>query len=120
MENKRAVALLSALAQATRLEIFRSLVASGPEGLPAGEIAQRLSVPPPTLSFHLKDLAAAELVTSIREGRSIRYIANFNAISLLMSFLTENCCGGRPDDCGIAIEGRKPSRAQSGKRRAVA
>lgn len=120
MENKRAVALLAALAQATRLEIFRSLVAAGPEGLPAGEIALRLKVPPPTLSFHLKDLAAADLVSSAREGRSIRYVANFDAMSTLVSFLTENCCGGGPGDCGIAVESRKAPRAQNGKRKAVA
>jgi ArsR family transcriptional regulator, arsenate/arsenite/antimonite-responsive transcriptional repressor len=120
MEQKRAVASLAALAQATRLDIFRSLVAAGIDGLTAGEMAQRLNVPPPTLSFHLKDLATAGLVTSLREGRSIRYVADFDAMSALMSFLTENCCGSDPAACGLKIDACKPASTSKRKVKAVA
>lgn len=115
MESKIAVEMLAALAQTTRLEVFRALVAAGPEGLAAGEIAQRLDVPPPTLSFHLKDLATAGLATSVREGRSIRYAADFETMTSLMSFLTENCCGGRPELCPPAGCGPASSKPASSR-----
>lgn len=72
------------------------LVKAGPEGLPAGEIAQRLKLAAPTLSFHLAQLRHAGLVHQRRDGRSIIYAANFDGMSLLMGFLTDNCCGGEP------------------------
>jgi DNA-binding transcriptional ArsR family regulator len=99
MKTKSAVAALGALAQETRLDAFRALVEAGPAGIAAGDLARRLGVPPPTLSFHLRDLSAAGLTSFVREGRSIRYIADFEAMTALMSFLTDNCCGGRPEIC---------------------
>ncbi len=94
METKAAVRALSALAHDSRLGIFRLLVARGPEGLNAGAIGERLDIPPPTLSFHLKELDYAGLVTQRQEGRFVVYAADFEAISALLEFLTENCCGG--------------------------
>jgi DNA-binding transcriptional ArsR family regulator len=94
-----AVGALGALAQETRLAIFRLLVQAGPEGLPAGAIAERLGVAPPTLSFHLSQLSNAGLVTSVRQSRSIVYAPDFDAMRGLVGFLTENCCGGDPSRC---------------------
>ena len=85
---------LAALAQETRLRIFRLLVEHAPKGLPAGTIAQRLRLPGPTLSFHLNVLAAAALVEARRSGRSISYSANLENVNRLTNFLMENCCGG--------------------------
>ena len=99
MESNDAVSALSALAQDTRLALFRMLVQAGPAGLAAGEIADRLSVPAATLSFHLTQLSHAGLVTSVRYGRSIVYAAEFAAMRGLVDFLTENCCQGRPELC---------------------
>ena len=95
MEIKRAVDALAALAQGTRLEIFRALVQRGPEGLPAGAIAARLDLPGPTLSFHLAQLKRAGLVSCERDGRSLIYAADYPAIEGLVTYLTENCCGRR-------------------------
>ena len=89
---------LAALAQATRLSIFRLLVRHAPQGLPAGTIAKKLKLPGPTLSFHLNVLAAAELVTPSKSGRSISYSANLERVGALTDFLFENCCGGQ--GCG--------------------
>lgn len=91
--------VLGALAQETRLDIFRLLVEQGPEGLPAGIIGERLDQPSPTLSFHLNQLRFAGLVTSHRKSRSIIYAANFAVMQELLAYLTENCCGGRPELC---------------------
>jgi len=99
MKKSTAVAALGALAQETRLEIFRLLVQKGPNGMAAGEIGDRLGLPSPTLSFHLNQLRFAGLVTSRRVSRSIIYSANFKAITGLLAYLTENCCAGRPDLC---------------------
>jgi DNA-binding transcriptional ArsR family regulator len=93
MESSATLAGLSALAHDSRLAAFRLLVQAGPAGLPAGEIAQRLAIPPPTLSFHLAQLAAAGLVRSHREGRSILYAADYEAMRALVGYLYENCCG---------------------------
>lgn len=92
MDAKGAVAALGALAQESRLQVFRLLVRRGPEGLAAGEISERVGVPPTTLSFHLSQLSRAGLVTSRREGRSILYAADYGAMQGLMGFLTDNCC----------------------------
>ncbi len=92
MKTNAAVATLSALAQEARLQIFRALVRVGPEGLPAGEIARRLEIPAATLSFHLKELKNAGIVTCRREGRSLIYGPDFEAMKELIGFLTENCC----------------------------
>ena len=99
MELISAVDCLSALAQPSRLEVFRLLVRTGEEGMCAGEIAERLDLPKTTLSFHLKELAQAELVDAQRDGRSIIYRVRVEGIRALMAFLTEDCCQGRPDLC---------------------
>lgn len=96
METKSAVIALAALAQNTRLAIFRTLVQAGPAGLPAGKIGEFTGVPPSSLSFHLKELARADLVDSRQEGRFIIYTTNFSTMNELLAFLTENCCGGNP------------------------
>jgi DNA-binding transcriptional ArsR family regulator len=95
MKTSNAITALAALAQETRLGIFRLLVQHAPNGLPAGTIARRLRLPGPTLSFHLNVLAAAELIKPQKNGRSISYSAILKNVNQLTSFLTENCCGGR-------------------------
>jgi ArsR family transcriptional regulator, arsenate/arsenite/antimonite-responsive transcriptional repressor len=102
MKKSTVISALGALAQETRLDIFRLLVQKGPEGLPAGEIGTRLGQPSPTLSFHLNQLKFAGLVSSRRESRSIIYTANFKMMTNLLGYLTENCCGGRPEMCAPA------------------
>lgn len=98
METRTAVPLLAALAQDTRLSVFRLLVEQGPEGLPAGQIAERLDISPATLSFHLKELTHAGLTLSRQEGRFVIYSAHYETMNGLLSFLTENCCAGSPCD----------------------
>lgn len=99
MEMKHAVEALSALAQESRLAIYRLLVEAGPGGLAAGKIGERLGLAPATLSFHLAWLSRAGLATSRREGRFVYYAADYGAVNGLVDFLTENCCSGRPDLC---------------------
>lgn len=94
MESTTIVQAFGALAQETRLGIYRLLVTAGPEGMAAGAIAEKLDLPPATLSFHLKELSQAGLVRSKQEGRFVIYAANFDTMNSLVSFLTENCCGG--------------------------
>lgn len=94
METKRAVESLSALAQDTRLAIFRLLVQAGAAGKAAGQIGEALHLAPATLSFHLAGLARAGLAQSRQEGRFVIYTANFETMNRLVAFLTENCCGG--------------------------
>jgi len=94
MEKRTAIAALAALAQDTRLDIFRLLVQAGGGGMPAGLIAERLALPSATLSFHLNQLKHAGLVTFRREGRSLIYVAEYDAMNGLLAFLTENCCQG--------------------------
>jgi len=94
MKTIDAVAALSALAQENRLDVFRLLVQAGPQGLPAGQVAGRLELAGPTLSFHLAQLRHAGLVVARRQGRSIIYAANFAAMNRLLDFLTQNCCAG--------------------------
>jgi DNA-binding transcriptional ArsR family regulator len=96
MKTNDAVPLLAALAQETRLAIFRALVQAGHEGLAAGRIAQAVGAPASTLSFHLKELAAAGLIGSRQEGRFIYYSANYDAMAGLIAFLTQKCCQGMP------------------------
>ena len=93
MEKKSALAALGALAQETRLDLFRLLVAVGPNGLPAGVIADRLGVLPASLSFHLQQLVHAGLITQRRLGRQLIYSAEYGAMNDLLLYLTENCCG---------------------------
>ena len=101
MEISRSAETLAALAQTTRLAVFRLLVQQGPEGLPAGEIGERLDLAPATLSFHLNTLRHAGLVEPRREGRQVFYSACYGAISELMGFLMENCCQGHPQACAF-------------------
>ncbi len=103
MEHKDAVVALGALAQDTRLDIFRLLVEVGPEGLPAGQIGKRLGLPLATLSFHLNALKQVGLVDFRRESRSLIYRSNFEVMNELLAYLTENCCGGNPAACGIPV-----------------
>jgi DNA-binding transcriptional ArsR family regulator len=91
----QAVQALSALAQTTRLGIFRLLVQAGPEGIAAGQIGEKLDLAPATLSFHLAGLTRAGLARSRQEGRFVIYSADFQAINALVGYLSENCCGGR-------------------------
>jgi DNA-binding transcriptional ArsR family regulator len=98
VDQKRAIAALGALAQETRLELFRLLIACGPQGLPAGVIAERLGVQPSSLSFHLAQLSHAGLVAQRRLGRQLIYSAEYDAMNALLGYLTENCCG-RGDCC---------------------
>lgn len=104
METKSAVTALAALAQETRLSIFRMLIAAGPQGVAAGRIGEALAVAPATLSFHLKELAHAGLTSSRQEGRFIYYSADFEQMAALMSFLTQNCCQGMPQECLTVME----------------
>lgn len=94
MDTKETIAALAALAQESRLAVFRLLVQAGPEGMAASKIAEHISVSPSALSFHMKELSHASLVTSRHEGRFVIYSANFSTMNGLISFLTENCCGG--------------------------
>jgi DNA-binding transcriptional ArsR family regulator len=95
MESKAAIGALAALAQDSRLQVYRHLVQAGPEGVAASEIAGKLGIPANTLSFHLKTLNHADLVLSRHEGRFVYYSANYERMNALLGFLTENCCGGR-------------------------
>ncbi len=110
MDATTAVPALGALAQETRLASFRLLVEQGPEGLPAGRIAERLGVPAATMSFHLAQLSHAGLVVSRRESRHVIYAVNVERVNDLIRFLTEECCGGRPELClpAAAACGAKP------------
>ncbi len=92
MKSLDAIVSLGALAQASRLEIFRLLVKRGPDGYMPGELIQKLDIPAPTLSFHLKELQRGGLVEARREGRCLYYRADFERMNALIAFLTENCC----------------------------
>jgi ArsR family transcriptional regulator, arsenate/arsenite/antimonite-responsive transcriptional repressor len=104
MEMKTAVTALAALAQETRLSIFRLLVEAGPEGVSAGRMGETLEVPPATLSFHLKELTRAGLVSSRHERQFIYYAVDFERMAELMTFLTQNCCQGMPERCLTVVE----------------
>lgn len=101
METTQALSALAALAQETRLAVFRTLVVAGNRGLPAGEIADRQGIAGPTLSFHLHHLVTGGLLVSRREGRQIFYAVNFAAMRGLLDFLMQDCCQGHPDICGV-------------------
>ena len=122
MKTSEAVDSLAALAQQTRLDIFRLLVRNAPNGLPAGAIARRLRLPSPTLSFHLNVLAAAGLLQYRKNGRSITYSANLQTVYRLTDFLMENCCGGRgvcapPGERAQTPQKLSAGRAQPARRR---
>jgi ArsR family transcriptional regulator len=96
METRQVIAALSALAQESRLAVFRLLVQAGPGGMAASRIAEQLGVPPSSLSFHLKELAHAGLVQAAPDGRFVIYSADFTTMNAVLAFLTQNCCGGNP------------------------
>jgi ArsR family transcriptional regulator, arsenate/arsenite/antimonite-responsive transcriptional repressor len=99
MDKANVVAALAALAQEHRLAVYRLLVQAGPAGMAAGEVAIGVGIPPNTLSFHLDRLRHAELVTFERQGRSLIYAARYDTMNALIDYLTENCCGGKPELC---------------------
>jgi ArsR family transcriptional regulator, arsenate/arsenite/antimonite-responsive transcriptional repressor len=103
MEKSAAIMALGALAQESRLDIFRLLVQAGPEGMPAGHIGERLGLPSATLAFHLKELKNAGLATFERNGRSLIYSAVYPTMNALLAYLTENCCQGDAAACGVTI-----------------
>ena len=109
MEKLAAIAALGALAQESRLDIFRLLVQAGSEGIPAGRIGERLGLPLATLSFHLNQLKQAGLVTVRRESRSLIYMAAYPTMKDLLGYLTENCCQGAAAACGIGVCDPQPA-----------
>src|ERR1700744_3173512 len=117
METSDAVAALGALAQDNRLDVFRLLVQAGPEGMAAGDIAERLKISPPTLSFHLAQLRQAGLLAMRRDGRSLIYSADYDGMNELVGFLTENCCVGA-NTC--VVPACAPIKATAAGRRRVA
>ena len=120
METNRAVEALAALAQETRLAVFRLLVEAGPEGRPAGSIGEALGLPPATLSFHLAQMARAGLVAGKQQGRFVIYTADFENMNRLVAFLTENCCGGEscaPAVGSVAIERKRRETSARARRR---
>jgi len=116
MEIQPAINALAALAQETRLKIFRLLVEVGLEGVPAGQIAKELELPLATLSFHLNTLRQAGLVEFRRESRWLIYRANFEVMNGLLAYLTENCCGGRQEGCTVPVCDPMSSEPRSAKK----
>lgn len=114
MKKDHAVAALAALAQDNRLDVFRLLVQAGPDGMPAGRVAEALDLAPNTLTFHFDRLRDAGLVTVRRDGRSMIYAARFETMNGLLAFLTDNCCQGAPDSCAPAAA-CKPARGKRAK-----
>lgn len=122
MDEKQIVAALAALAQEHRLRIFRLLVAHGPSGMPAGEIADTIGIGATNMSFHLKELDRAGLLHATRQGRFIRYAIHVDGMRELLTYLTEQCCQGRPELCGDVFRrtvnacepARKKKRARAG------
>jgi DNA-binding transcriptional ArsR family regulator len=114
MEKIDALVALAALAQDNRLDVYRLLVQAGPEGMPAGSIADALKLAPNTLTFHFDRLRQAGLVSVRREGRSMIYAARYEAMNGLIAYLTENCCGGAPEQRAPA-SACKPARAKHAK-----
>lgn len=116
MKTQDVVTALSALAQESRLAVFRLLVRRGPEGYTPGQIGERLGLPAPTLSFHLKSLSGAGLIDVRREGRFLFYSASFARMQGIMGFLTEHCCS-LATDCGAV--GCVPARGDAGRRKSA-
>lgn len=119
MDQATALRVFESLSSGLRLDVFRLLVANGPEGLVAGEIAVALAVPPTNLSFHLKALNQAGLVTVAQEGRFQRYRANLGPMQDLVAYLSAECCGGHPEEClggaraaRARVPGTRPARAR--------
>lgn len=101
MEESHAAAMLAALGHEARLSVFRRLVAAGPDGVPAGALSLALGMPPSTLSHHLSALDASGLIAARRAGRQILYAIAPDRVRALLSFLRDDCCGGRPALCGL-------------------
>lgn len=99
MEKLSAITVFESLSSGVRLDIYRLLVKTGPQGMVAGEIATTLEVPPTNLSFHLKALTQAQLLSVVQEGRFQRYRANLDLMQDLIAYLTEECCAGHPEQC---------------------
>jgi ArsR family transcriptional regulator, arsenate/arsenite/antimonite-responsive transcriptional repressor len=118
MKSGSVIIALAALAQESRLALFRLLVKRGPEGYTPGEIIERLGIPAPTLSFHLKTLSAAGLIAARREGRFLFYSANFERMNSLVGFLTDQCCSLATGDCSTAV--CSPLKAPAARRKAAA
>jgi ArsR family transcriptional regulator len=121
MEMKQAIDALSALAQETRLQVYRLLVEAGPEGIAAGRIGEALDLPPATLSFHLAHLTRAGLAQSRQDGRFVIYSADFQNMNALVGYLTENCCGGgscAPMPTRITMKGKSNETLSRARRRA--
>jgi ArsR family transcriptional regulator len=104
MEERAAITAFAALAHETRLRVFRVLIQAGPSGLPAGSIAERLDVPPSTLSFHLAHLERAGLLRATRRHRLVIYAADIEGMRRLLTYLTADCCQGHPEICGGLLE----------------
>jgi DNA-binding transcriptional ArsR family regulator len=115
MDKLDCLAALAALAQEHRLEIYRLLVKAGPEGMAAGEVADALRIAPNTLSFHFDRLRHAGLVSVARQGRSLIYAARYETMNNLLGYLTENCCGGKPELCAPAV--CTPAKAHRNRKR---
>lgn len=115
MKTDSAILALGALAQESRLAVFRLLIKRGPEGFQPSELSTKLNIPSPTLSFHLRELQRADLVELRREGRNLFYTANIDCINGLVAFLTENCCALSDDACGPDC---KPREAVTRRKRA--
>jgi ArsR family transcriptional regulator, arsenate/arsenite/antimonite-responsive transcriptional repressor len=112
MESRAVVAALAALAHESRLALYRLLVKRGPEGYTPGEICERLGIPSPTLSFHLKSLAAASLISARREGRFLFYSAGFEQMDDIVGFLTDHCCA-LATDCKTSCAPAKARKRKS-------
>ncbi len=112
IEEKDAVDRLGALAHPARLQAFRLLVAAGPSGVASGVIAEELNVAPTAMSFHLSALERSGLVAARREGRNVFYAVEFEKVRALLAFLTEDCCGGRPELCGAPPAAAKKRRKE--------
>jgi DNA-binding transcriptional ArsR family regulator len=117
MRKTGVLAALAALAQVNRLDVFRLLVEAGPDGMPAGSLANALKLAPNALTFHLDRLREAGLITVRRDGRSMIYAAEFDQMNALIGYLTENCCQGRAEECAPAL--RKTGVRATRKKEAV-
>ncbi len=117
METGNVLEAMAALGHEARLGVFRLLIQAGPDGLQAGEIAERLQIPPNTLTFHLTRLRYADLISSSRDGRNIIYSANYERMQNLIGFLNENCCERSPDGCPPECEPAMPRRRKRKQRR---
>src|SRR5215471_12711054 len=112
MKKHQALAALAALAQDSRLDVFRLLIEAGREGMPAGAVADALKLAPNTLTFHFDRLRDAGLVTVRREGRSMIYAARYDTMNALLGYLTENCCRGHADQCAPGASAASATKAR--------